>query len=228
MNTTQNYTDWVRHVGDDLERLLSNAEVKPLADLDKFYGAGFYAIYYVGKHKPVKAYERITRRNQGGRWAEPIYIGVADDGKSLRGSNPQAGTALYNALKKHAKSIEMVNDHLLLDIRDFYFRYVLNDPLNSDIAKRVLIDRLAPVWNTVIPGFANHNVGKTRLGQRRSSWDILHMGRPWSSMCAWNERGTIEIMTALKAHYDIRALYRKKLASEKRAEQKRMARMKTQ
>lgn len=36
------------------------------------------------------------------------------------------------------------------------------------------------IWNTTVTGFGNHDPGSGRYNQARSSWDVLHPGRPWA------------------------------------------------
>jgi hypothetical protein len=42
-----------------------------------------------------------------------------------------------------------------------------------------LIRRYAPLWNSTIDGFGNHDPGAGRREQAKSEWDVLHPGRPW-------------------------------------------------
>jgi hypothetical protein len=54
--------------------------------------------------------------------------------------------------------------------------------IESDLVVPVeaeLIRRFKPLWNTVLDGFGNHDPGSGRYNQAKSSWDILHSGRPW-------------------------------------------------
>lgn len=213
------YTSWLRALNDGIEQQLKNTEATPLKDYETAIGSGLYVIYYTGQHKPVAAYEPIARRNRRGKFAEPIYVGVAKpSGHShqLRGINPLAGHSIQNSLRTHAKSILAVNEHMTLDINDFYFKAIPIDLLNAEVAKMVLIDKYAPIWNTVVKGFANHNVGSTRLGQRRSRWDILHMGRAWGAMQVWNEEGTEEILQDLTQHYGARKQIGRQVTKENR------------
>ncbi len=211
------YTAWLTQISVQIEQLLKETPAKPLSKIEPIRGSGLYVIYYVGRHSPVLAYEPTAKRNRRSRWGEPVYISIAKPSGAaarLRSTDHTVGNSLYNALRNHAKSIEMVNEHLTLDIRDFYYKALPVDPLNAQVAEMILLDRHAPIWNTVVRGFANHNVGRTRLGQRRSRWDIMHMGRPWGADCQWNEEGTLEILSDLALHYKHRENVRKQMRRE--------------
>ena len=60
---------------------------------------------------------------------------------------------------------------------------ILTD-IESDLVIPVeaeMIRRYAPLWNTVIDGFGNHDPGSGRYDQAKSEWDVLHPGRPWAA-----------------------------------------------
>lgn len=217
--TNGSYSLWLASLSASIDQMLANAPAKPMSNIEPIDGSGLYAIFYTGKHQPVLAYEPTAKRNRRNKWGEPIYIGVAratGAAAKLRSNNPKVGKSLYNALRRHAASIAMVKEHMTLDLRDFHYKVLPVDMLNAEVAKMVLMDRYAPIWNTVVRGFANHHVGRTRFGQRRARWDILHMGREWGAECQWNEEGTMEILADLRTHYLHRENVRKQMGREAR------------
>ena len=62
--------------------LLKRAPV-PLEELDRFDGAGVYAIYYVGDFAP---YAPLSKANRNTRWRAPIYVGKASPKGGRKGS----------------------------------------------------------------------------------------------------------------------------------------------
>ncbi|MEJ7653975.1 MAG: Eco29kI family restriction endonuclease [Chloroflexia bacterium] len=91
------------------------------------------------------------------------------------GLDAPTGAVLHNRLRQHASSIQQVQN---LDLTDFTCRYLVVDDIWIPLGERLLIERYHPVWNLVIDGFGNHPPGAGRRNQRRSSWDVLHPGRP--------------------------------------------------
>jgi len=85
---------------------------------------------------------------------------------------------LRQRLGQHAKSIDHAEN---LITSDFRCRYLVLEPVWIPLAERFLIERLGPVWNTVVTGFGNNPQGKYRSTGKRSRWDILHPGRPWAA-----------------------------------------------
>jgi hypothetical protein len=209
------FNQWINSICSSVEAALKAAPAIPLCEFDAFDGTGIYALYYVGKHSPVEAYEPTARRNRSGRWAEPIYIGTGTS-RRWRANDHSTNRSAYLALRRHARNITLATQHMALDLRDFYFKFVPADPLNAQIAETVMLDRLAPIWNSVIKGFANHHVGTTRYAQKRTRWDVLHMGRPWAAQCQWAPEGTESILHALASHYTHRENVRKQMQLETR------------
>jgi len=213
-------SDWTMHIRNltaQFQALVKSTPVRPLTDIDDLRGSGLYMLYFVGKHKPVAAYTTTANRNRSKRWGEPIYIGVATTTRhknKLRGVDHRSGNALQAALKNHIKSISSVNEHMVLDVRDFYYQALCIDPINAEIGKIALTDLHKPIWNTVVKGFANHHVGQTRYAQKRSRWDILHMGRSWGAHAQWNDEGTEEILLELEEHYAHQKNFRRQIQRE--------------
>ena len=70
-----------------------------------------------------------------------------------------------------------------LEIDGFRCRFMILSGIESDLVVPVeaeLIRRHAPLWNSVIDGFGNHDPGSGRYNQARSEWDVLHPGRHWA------------------------------------------------
>jgi hypothetical protein len=80
-------------------------------------------------------------------------------------------------LAEHAESIEQAQN---LEIPSFYGRYLSVDDIWIPLGESLLINHLRPIWNLVIDGFGNHDPGGGRRNQMKSSWDVLHPGRPWA------------------------------------------------
>jgi hypothetical protein len=209
------FNTWINSICSSVEDALKAAKAIPLSELGTFDGTGLYALYYIGKHSPVPAYEPTARRNRNGRWAEPVYIGTGTSSK-WRANDHSINRTAYQALRRHARSINLATQHMALDIRDFYFKFIPSDPLNAEIAESVMLDRLCPIWNAVVKGFANHHVGTTRFAQKRTRWDVLHMGRPWAAQCQWTPEGTETILKLLSTHYLHRENVRKQMQRENR------------
>lgn len=152
--------------------LLKSSE--PLPPDDSFPGAGVYLIYYTGKFKP---YQTISKTDT------PVYAGKAIPPGGRRGSaalkqiEHTKTPVLLSRLRDHAQSIDSAKN---LELSDFRCRYLVVRPIWITIAESLLIEKFNPIWNAVVDGFGLHDPGSTRYGQRRSDWDTLHPGRPWS------------------------------------------------
>ena len=149
-------------------------ERSPLHSLNfqKFSGSGVYALYYLGNFYS----ELVEEPSQ--ICINPIYIGkaVPTGWRTARVKHDNESTNLYKRLREHITNIDYVNN---LNLEDFSCRYVTVDPDLIAPLEAEMIRRYQPLWNSVIDGFGNHNVGKTRFDQAKSEWDILHPGRPW-------------------------------------------------
>lgn len=150
-----------------------------LPPLEKFNGAGLYAIYYAGDFEP---YAEVSRDEC--EW--PIYVGKATPPgarKGLVGLNAPPGRKLYGRLREHARSIEAGKN---LGIDDFLCRFLVVDDIWIPLAERLLIGHYRPLWNGVVSGFGNHGPGgrpgggSSRGDQMKSEWDVLHPGRAWA------------------------------------------------
>lgn len=173
MNIPFNPLD-MRNLAESIVNALAEVEPKPLGELERFEGAGIYALYY---HGPFDAYALLTSRNQDGSH-EPIYIGKAVPSGGRRGITVETTTrALFNRLGDHAKSINAAGN---LDIADFRARWLVMEDIWIPLGESAMIRRHTPVWNALLDGFGNHNPGKGRINGVRSKWDTFHPGRPWA------------------------------------------------
>ncbi len=163
-------------------RFMMPSPIHPLPPVDRFPGAGVYALCYCGDFDHYRHIAVADQRDAN----TPIYVGKAVPpgwrvGRTARVS-PNVGP-LYGRLAKHAGSIDEVKN---LDASDFCCRFMILGGIESDLisaCEAQLIRQFAPVWNTVVDGFGNHTPGKGRFNQARSEWDVLHPGRAWAARC---------------------------------------------
>ena len=182
-------------MGTSVAEALLIREPIPLANIERFIGAGIYAIYYTGNFPP---YKEISRKNQGGKFEIPIYVGKAIPAGARKGAvglDAPPGTALYNRLSEHAESIRQAAS--TLQIEDFFCRYLVVDDIWIPLGESLLIAKFTPPWNQCIHGFGNHDPGSGRHQQQRSFWDIIHPGRRWALKCAENPKNPEKILMEL-------------------------------
>jgi hypothetical protein len=165
--------------------------VEPLQLPEPFIGAGIYAIYYVGG---FPAYKPISDDNQNSKFKAPIYVGKAVPAGARKGGyglDVSPGTVLYKRLVEHAESIDQAEN---LNVKDFYCRYLAVDDIWIPLGESLLIEMFSPLWNVLIDGFGNHDPGKGRSNQQRSSWDVLHPGRHWAAKLQPNKKSAQKIL----------------------------------
>jgi len=175
-----------KSLGISVAEALLIREPVPLAGIERFIGAGIYAIYYAGSFAPYKA---IAIRNQRGCFDAPIYVGKAVPAGARKGGlglEADPGTVLFNRLSEHAESIKQASS--TLQIEDFYCRYLVVDDIWIPLGESLLIAKFTPPWNQYLDGFGNHDPGSGRYKQQRSLWDVVHPGRPWAMRCAENPK----------------------------------------
>lgn len=186
-----------KNLGASVAEALLGRKPHPLGELSSFHGAGIYAIYYKGGHA---AYEKIAAQNRGGDLVAPIYVGKAIPAGGRKGSPLADGTrtrALFGRLKEHAESISASTS---LRIEDFLCRYLVVDDIWIPLGESLLIAKFAPIWNTLVDGFGNHDPGKGRHGGMRPKWDVLHPGRGWADKCQPRSETAAQIEREIKAH----------------------------
>ena len=156
-----------------LDALLLQAPAA-LPPLEKFDGAGVYALYYTGDFE-------LYRGISSPALEVPIYVGCAVPPGGRKGADfaapSEIGTVLHRRLSEHSGSIEDAEN---LSIEDFKCRYIVVLPVWVRLAESLLISRYKPIWNVYLDGFGNHPPGKGRKAMARPAWDILHPGRRWA------------------------------------------------
>ena len=123
-------------------------------------------------------------------WGKAVPPGARKGGYGL-GEAP--GDVLWKRLREHAESIQQVGN---LDVVDFFCRYLVVDDIWIPLGESLLISAFSPLWNQLIDGFGNHDPGRGRHGQQRSSWDTVHPGRPWAAHLQPNSRSADNILDA--------------------------------
>jgi hypothetical protein len=174
----------IENLAESVVTQLILTDAVPISEIEKFRGAGCYAIYYTGEELPHDAYADLAALNKPGEFLYPIYVGKAVPSGARKGLDIALGTrepALFNRLREHRESIEAAEN---LSVNDFYARWLALDNVWIPLAEGLLISRYAPVWNKIVDGFGNHDPGSGRYNQRISRWDVLHPGRTWATRLA--------------------------------------------
>ncbi len=172
----------------------------PLGSVERFSGAGVYAIYYTGE---FDTYQRLRDWNTSvGDLNVPIYVGKAVPTGGRKGNiDPEVsakGAALFSRLEEHRKSIEQATN---LEIADFWCRYLVVDDIWIPLGESLLIQRHRPIWNSLIDGFGNHDPGSGRHKGARPNWDTLHPGRSWADRCAPSKLTEEQIRHQIDAYW---------------------------
>lgn len=107
----------------------------------------------------------------------PLYAGKATPSGGRKGLvSGSVGDRLYRRLRDHCKSLERAEgEDIQLD--HLWCRRLVLDAAWVALAEESLIQHFTPVWNLVLDGFGNHDLGATRSSQQRAPWDRLHPGR---------------------------------------------------
>lgn len=180
-----------KNLGASVAEAMLGREVHALGTLGAFKGSGIYAIYYTGA---FDAYKAVQERNAGGKWQAPIYVGKAVPAGARKGNvglgSPSATSVLFKRLLEHRESIEAAKN---LNIKDFHCRYLIVDDIWIPLGESLLIAKFAPVWNTLVDGFGNHDPGSGRYQGLRPRWDVLHPGRAWAAKCQQRSESADEI-----------------------------------
>ncbi len=190
-----------RNLGASVAEALLGRKPQSLGGLKSFHGAGIYAIYYRG---PFGAYKKLAEQNQGDDLFAPIYVGKAIPSGGRKGAVTSGvaakSRALYLRLREHADSITATAN---LQIDDFLCRYLVVDDIWIPLGESLLISKFAPIWNTLIDGFGNHDPGKGRYKGMRPKWDVLHPGRSWADRCVPRTETLLQIEREVKAHLTV-------------------------
>lgn len=156
---------------------LMESELAYLSDVERFEGSGIYALFYEGD---FPAYSQLSRINVAHRGSFPIYIGEAVPRTLTGGSfefideEDSAKERLYQRIRQHKRSLSKAEN---LDVADFSCKMLVLRPMWVPLAESALIGTFVPVWNSVVPGFGNHDPGRGRELGMLSDWDVLHPGR---------------------------------------------------
>lgn len=182
----------------DAVRFFNGTPVLPLPLVEKFAGAGVYAIYTTAKTGLYASYGESINRTE---WNVPIYVGKAVPSgwrQSRIVSSRAMSTDLYSRLNQHARSIAKGKG---LKVSDFYCRFVIFEGGAEEMIAAIeasLIALHSPLWNSVVDGFGNHDPGKGRVASSPSAWDILHPGREWAAKLTGEPISVSEIKRRVK------------------------------
>lgn len=168
------------NLGASIYRSLMERAPIPMSRLPMFNGAGIYALYYTGEHKPFAAYAALAAAHKMQAWSRAIYVGKADPPGARTGGRDmqRIGAKLADRLKQHASSIRAASTTLSID--DFWCRYLVVEPVWIPLGESIVINLAEPLWNILIDGFGNHAPGSGREKGMKPRWDTLHPGRRWA------------------------------------------------
>lgn len=146
----------------------------PLAEVERFYGAGVYALYYNGN---FFAYEKISGKET------PLYAGKADPKVSHAENPTEQGDSLSRRINEHRKSIQLVSGEGGISLEDFEVRYLVTASGFQVTAENFLINYFKPIWNKetkICFGIGKHGDDANTRKNKKSPWDTLHPGRKWA------------------------------------------------
>lgn len=166
-----------------------------LAEIEKFYGSGVYALYYDGD---FPSYQPLVGTEH------PIYTGKSDPASPRAESPVTQGEKLSGRLREHAKSIGKAQN-LALD--DFTCRYLVVASGWQGAAERFLIEWFQPIWNNEISicyGIGKHGDSPSKRGNDRSPWDTMHPGREWAyrDPSMPDKKPLAQIETEIREHFE--------------------------
>lgn len=147
-------------------------ERKPLAEIERFYGSGVYAIYYKGG---FSTYSALSGKEH------PIYVGKVDPENPSAKTPVEQGDKLTGRLEEHRRNIEKATSTLSLN--DFEYRALVVQSGWQSSAESYLIHLFKPIWNSEVKicyGFGKHGDSPKTRANLRSPWDTLHPGREWA------------------------------------------------
>jgi hypothetical protein len=189
-----------RTIGFFIAVALTAQQRRPLDQLEQFYGAGVYAIYYKGDYplyKPLKNTET------------PIYVGQAAPASENARTPLEQGLRLAARLNEHRKNIERANT---LRIKDFEYRALVVQTGWETGAENYLIRIFRPIWNSetkLVFGLGKHGDSAETRRNKRSPWDTLHAGRNWAGADSLKDAKSEEIIAAeLAKHFAATRVYR--------------------
>lgn len=149
---------------------------------------GVYGIFYT---KPAGIYKKLIDDPA----KEPVYVGKA------------GASGLSNRLKQHLKSIESVD----MNPDNFRCRALeMDSEADTVAAEMILIDMHKPLWNTILKGFGNKNVGSARTNQTTSRWDTIHIGRDWVKAMQPRQEDAENLKKEMRLFVDFKKYFDKK------------------
>ncbi|MEO7030392.1 MAG: Eco29kI family restriction endonuclease [Acidobacteriaceae bacterium] len=185
-----------KHLGESVAAALLEQPMRMLPLAERFQGAGVYAIYYAGDHELYR-----TLKNASMGEEIPIYIGKAIPAGGRKGGfvlDAPAGNVLFSRIAEHCESIKHSQN---LKLSDFSCRYLVADDIWIPLGESLLIEKFAPLWNKIIDGFGNHTPGAGRFLQQKSSWDVLHEGRPWANKLQPSKKSLQSLKESIDSHF---------------------------
>ena len=176
---------------------LRGTPLHSLPPSQSFIGVGVYVLYYLGDSQH---YDHIATLNKD-NCVSPLYVGkaVPPGWRTARISDDRSRT-LYRRLREHARSIERGKG---VEVHHFRCRFIILHGVETDLVSAVeaqLIRLFAPIWNTLVDGFGNHDPGQGRYNQARSEWDILHPGRQWVTRLTGPSPALRNILKKIERH----------------------------
>jgi Eco29kI restriction endonuclease len=165
----------------------------PLANIDKFYGSGVYAIYYRGRHPLYNALSKSET---------PIYVGQASPNVANARTPTEQGAKLSARLLEHSKNIQRASASL--DLNDFDYRTLVIQSGWETAAEDYLIHLFRPIWNSetnLVYGLGKHGDDAKTRANKRSPWDTIHPGRPWAGKSEQDAKSPQTISDEVVAHF---------------------------
>ena len=181
-----------QRVGELISNTMLAQRKLPLAQVDKFWGAGVYAIYYNGDfdaYRPIKGTDH------------PIYVGKADPEDAHANTSEDQGLKLTGRLLEHAKNIGKASN---LRLDDFHYRYLVVKSAWQKAAEDHLIKVYTPIWNNetgICYGLGKHGDSAKTRANERSPWDMLHPGRIWACDNKPNRKTVAQIKADIAEHF---------------------------
>jgi hypothetical protein len=180
-------------IGRFIALAMVSQERVPLANIDKFYGSGVYAIYYRGRHPLYNALSKSET---------PIYVGQASPNSANARTPTEQGAKLSARLLEHSKNIQRASS--TLDLHDFDYRTLVIQSGWETAAEDYLIHLFRPIWNSetnLVYGLGKHGDDAKTRANRRSPWDTIHPGRPWARKSEQDAKSPQTIADEVAAHF---------------------------
>jgi hypothetical protein len=160
----------------------------PLANVDRFYGSGVYAIYY---HGTFPLYESLSKSET------PIYVGQVAPSVPNARTPIEQGEKLSGRLIEHHKNIAKATTNLSID--DFEYRALVVQSGWETAAEDYLIHLFRPIWNNqtkLVFGLGKHGDSSATRANKRPPLDTMHPGRDWAKDAAIADAKSIDRITS--------------------------------